>query len=106
MAERRAISRESDRRLIRIEKRVFNGLSAELRAEVKKEIAGITKIGVSILVGIIMMLGGIVVTGNITSAKATNENNRNYKAILDLDLKLEKHMVHTVPGYLLKDGSR
>lgn len=71
--------------------------------EVKKEIVGITKIGVSILVGIIMMLAGVVITGNLTSSKSSDENNRNYKAILNLDLKLEKHMDRTVPGYVMKE---
>ena len=73
-------------------------------AEVKKEIAGITKIGVSILVGIIMMLAGVVITGNLTSSKASEENNRNYKAILNLDLKLERHMDRTTG--VRDEGSR
>ena len=46
---------------------------------------------------------GVVITGNLTSSKASEENNRNYKAILNLDLKLEKHMDRTVPGYVMKE---
>ena len=46
---------------------------------------------------------GVVITGNLTSSKASEENNRNYKAILNLDLKLERHMDRTVPGYVMKE---
>jgi hypothetical protein len=76
---------------------VFDGLGKELEEKLHNEIGKITKILIAVLVGLMMLLGGIIVEGRVTAGRASAENDRNYKAILDVDAKLDKHVWQTGP---------
>lgn len=75
--------------------RVFDGLGKEIREEVKKEVGGIRNLFIGILISLVLALAGIVVEGRISSSMATSENERNYKAIVDIGLKLDRHILTT-----------
>jgi hypothetical protein len=75
-----------------IRARVYNGLGNELRAEVAKEIGGIRNLLIGVLISLVLALTGIVIQGRSSTAQSTEENNRNYAAILQLDKKLELHL--------------
>lgn len=75
--------------------RIFNGLGKELRQEMKDEIGGVRNLFIGVLVSLLVIFGGIVVEGRVSAGQASSENNRNYKAIVDLSLKLEQHILNS-----------
>lgn len=86
-----------------IKERIYNGMGAELRKEIngeltdlrkdfKDENSGTRKLVVGILVTLVLSLVGIIVEGRFSSQKSTDENSRNYKAILQMEAKLEAHV--------------
>jgi heme/copper-type cytochrome/quinol oxidase subunit 2 len=78
--------------------RVFNGLGAEIRAEVRIEIDKLRGMLWALLSALFIALIAIVVTVLISSYGRSNENDRNYKAIVDIGSRLENHIIQTVPG--------
>jgi NhaP-type Na+/H+ or K+/H+ antiporter len=81
-----------------VEDRVFNGLGAEIRAEVRIEIDKLRGMLWALLSALFIALIAIVVTVLISSYGRSNENDRNYKAIVDIGSRLENHIIQTVPG--------
>jgi hypothetical protein len=75
--------------------RVFNGLPMEIRKEVKDEIGKVNRLIVSILLAMFLALAGIVVEGRVSSSQASAENAKNYRAIIDIGAKLDKHVEQT-----------
>jgi hypothetical protein len=78
-----------------IHERVYNGLGKEIRDEVAKEVGGLRALVVSILVALLVSLAGIVITGQLNSNTRSAENDRNYKAIIDIGSRLENHIIIT-----------
>jgi hypothetical protein len=78
-----------------IRKRVYNGLGAELRAEVEKGLARTNTLVVSILISVLLALAGIVVQNRVEANQHTLESDRNYTAIMQLDKKLEIHLIQS-----------
>jgi hypothetical protein len=96
-AEDREMHGNFQRQIDEIHCRVFNGLGKELRNEVKEDFDKVhRKIGTlyksigGLLLALLMIFAGILIEGRFTAQKASDENLRNYKAILDLELKIEK----------------
>jgi hypothetical protein len=77
--------------------RVFNGMPKEIREEVQKELAGVRKLVIGILVALLLALTGIVVEGRVSTNQASAENNRTYKAIIDISSELRNHILLTEP---------
>lgn len=80
-----------------IHSRLYNGLGFELRKEVKEEISGVRNLFIGVLVALMLSLVGVVVEGRISSKQATVENDRNYKAIIDIGSRLDNHIIRTKP---------
>ena len=80
-----------------IHTRVYNGLGKEIRDEVAKELAGMRKLVIGILIALLLSLAGIIVEGRVSSNQASAENYRNYKAIVDIGSQLENHIIRTAP---------
>jgi hypothetical protein len=105
MAEQRKDGqrREDDRKALEklnlkmeeIHHRVYNGLGQELRQEVGKELSGMRRLVIGILIALLLSLAGIIVEGRTSSTTASQENLRNYKAIVDLEMKLDYHLQQT-----------
>jgi hypothetical protein len=88
--EKRLSEIETDIKEIR--KRIFNGLAQELRQEVDKSVGGVRAMVIGILISMLLGLAGIIIEGRISSGASTDENMRNYKAILELDQKVDEHI--------------
>lgn len=88
--ERRLLIIESDIKDIKM--RVFNGMSLELRHEIARSVGGVRTMVIGILISMLLGLSAIVIEGRISANAATTENMRNYKAILDLDAKVDRHI--------------
>jgi tetrahydromethanopterin S-methyltransferase subunit G len=104
-ALRAKLSAEDRKKLDEVHQRVFNGLGKELREEVGEEVKIIhRKIGTlyksigALLIALLMIFAGIIIEGRIASNTVTEENNRNYKAIVDIAAKLEIHLQTTAPS--------
>ena len=80
-----------------IHDRVYNGLGKDIRDEVDKEVNGLRNLILGILVTLLLSLAGIVIEGRVSSNQASVENNRNYKAIVDIGSRLENHIIRTGP---------
>jgi hypothetical protein len=78
-----------------IHTRVYNGLGKEIREEVQKELAGVRKLVIGILVALLLALAGIVVEGRVSTNQSSAENERNYKAIIDISSELRNHIIVT-----------
>ncbi len=94
----KATKRESDdTRLDRIEReigeiraRVYNGLASEIRKEMDKSLGSIRGLIIGILISLLLALAGIIVQGRFSDSASTAENLRNYKAIIDLNAKMDR----------------
>jgi tetrahydromethanopterin S-methyltransferase subunit G len=75
-----------------IKKRVFNGMALELRREIERSVGGVRTMVIGILISMLLGLSAIVIEGRISANAATQENLLNYKAILDLDMKVDRHI--------------
>jgi low affinity Fe/Cu permease len=108
--------------LAKVHDRVFNGLGQELREEVsyamgsfrvevvkllddarkerREDISELRKLVIGVIVSMAILLGGVVLQNQISSAARSNENNRNLDAIKDLGVKLDLHIggVDLPPG--------
>lgn len=96
-SENKAILEELRYEITKVRDRVFNGLGKDIREEVNKELAGLRNLVIGILVALLLSLAGIVVEGRLSSQQASSENDRNYKAIVDVGAKLEEHIILTEP---------
>lgn len=79
--------------------RVFNGLGLELRKEIRDEtnilhrkIGTLYKSAGGLLVALLLIFAGIIIEGRASARQSSEENMRNYKAIVDVEKKLEMHM--------------
>jgi hypothetical protein len=83
--------------------RIFNGMAKEIRDEVseriekvndklEKKIVSVQKLVVGIIIALLVSLAGIVIESRWASSQSSDENMRNYKAILDLNAALTKHI--------------
>jgi hypothetical protein len=77
--------------------RVYNGLGKELREEVKKETTRLSNRLWAVIMVIVIALAGIVIQGRMSSNQASMENDRNYKAIIDLGERVTEHIYMTEP---------
>ncbi len=97
-----------------IHDRVFDGFPSEIREEMATAVEGVMQkvdarlktatesternIGSlrsklwAVLIGVALVLAGIVIEGRIDAGARSTENQRNYEAIRDLELKLELHL--------------
>jgi len=80
-----------------IHDRIYNGLGMEIRNEVKEEICAVRNLFIGVLIAVMLALAGVVIEGRVSSGQATSENDRNYKAIIDIGSRLENHIIRTVP---------
>ena len=80
-----------------IHDRVYNGLGKDIRDEVNKEVSGLRNLILGILVALLLSLAGIVIEGRVSSNQVSVENNRTYRAIVDIGSKLENHVILTEP---------
>jgi hypothetical protein len=80
-----------------IHTKVFNGFPKEIRAEVKIEIDKLRSMLWGLLASLFIALIAIVVTVLISSSNRSLENERNYKAIVEIGSRLENHIIQTVP---------
>ncbi len=90
---------EMQTRINEIHDRVFNGLGLELRREIRDEtnilhrkIGTLYKSVGGLLVALLLIFAGIIIEGRISASKSSEENMRNYKAIVDVEKALELHM--------------
>ena len=80
-----------------IRDRVYNGLGKEIRDEVSKTIGKINDKLWAVLASLFIALIGIIITVAVTSSNRSVENNRNFKAIVDIGSHLENHIILTEP---------
>jgi hypothetical protein len=96
---RRAEEREAYARLQRqvdeVHARVFNGLGKDLRNEIKAEVEKVNAKAWALLVALLLIFAGIIVEGRVSSNTSSTENLRNYKAIVELESKIENHIIQT-----------
>jgi hypothetical protein len=95
--ENRSVLNQLRKQVEEVHHRVFNGLGKEIREEVQKELAGVRKLVIGILVALLLALAGIIVEGRVSSNQASTENNKNYKAIIDIGSELREHIILTEP---------
>ncbi len=93
--ENRAVLEDMKKQVDEVHHRVYNGLGLELRKEVKDEIGGVRNLFIGILIAMILSLSAIVVEGRVSANQASSENDRNYRAILEIGSKLENHIIIT-----------
>ena len=79
-----------------VHERVFNGLGKEIREEVANEIKGLNAKLWALLTSLFITLIAIVVTVLISTTSRSMENDKNYKAIVDIGSRLENHLLNTV----------
>jgi hypothetical protein len=83
--------------------RIFNGMAKEIRDEVsekirevndklEKKIGAVQKLVIGILIALLLSLAGIVIESRMAASVSSEESTRNYKAILDLNNALTKHI--------------
>jgi hypothetical protein len=106
---------ETRNEIVEVRKRVYNGMAAELRSEVKEEFkvvrdefntsidavkkqvrsvnGGTRKLLIGIAISLFMLMAGGIIEGVWSSKQASTENDRNLRAILELDKKLEIHLI-------------
>jgi hypothetical protein len=106
MSEQRVITeRRSDNRnvLVELQKkvdaihdRVYDGMPAEIRGELAKEISKLNTRLWGLLSALFMALIAIVVTVLISSGARSMENQRNYKEIIDIGARLDIHLQQAV----------
>jgi hypothetical protein len=79
--------------------RVFNGLGLELRKEIRDEtnilhrkIGTLYKSVGGLLVALLLIFASIIIEGRVSSRQSSEENLRNYKAIVDVEKTLQMHM--------------
>jgi hypothetical protein len=82
--------------LAKVHDRVFNGLSKEIREEVAKEIDKVNAKLWAVLASLFIALIGIVITIGLTSTSRSMENERTYRAIVDIGSQLENHIITTM----------
>ncbi len=70
--------------------RIFNGLGKELRDEIHKEVDSVRKIVITILCVIFAGIVGIVIEGRFSTAARSKENDRNYKAVLQMRYEMRR----------------
>jgi hypothetical protein len=80
-----------------IHTRVYNGLGKELRQEVARGLAATNRLVMGILIALLLSLAGIIIEGRWSANQATAENDRNYKAIIDIGSRLDNHIIRTTP---------
>lgn len=85
-------SKEMEVDIKAIKARVFNGIALELRHEIERSVGGVRTMVIGILISMLLGLSAIVIEGRISANAATQENLLNYKAILDLDMKVDRHI--------------
>jgi hypothetical protein len=88
-------SKEVEADIKAIKMRVFNGMALELRHEIERSVGGVRSMVIGILISILLGLSAIVIESRISANAATAENLRNYKAIIDLDMKVDRHIEAT-----------
>jgi hypothetical protein len=93
--ENKTILAEMHQKIESMHERLYNGLGKELRQEIKEEISGVRTLVIGILVALILALAGIVIEGRFSSNQSSLENDRSYKAIVDIGAKLEEHIIIT-----------
>jgi len=84
-------------RLDAIHDRVYNGLGKDIRDEVNKEVSGLRNLILGILIALLLSLAGIIIEGRVSSNQISMENNRNYKAIVDVASELRNHIILSEP---------
>jgi hypothetical protein len=75
--------------------RVYNGLGKEIRDEVSKEIKVINTRLWTVLASLFIALIGIIITISVTSATRSAENEKSYRAIIDIGSELRNHIILT-----------
>jgi hypothetical protein len=95
--ENRSVLSKLQKQVEAVHQRVYNGLGKEIRQEVAKELAGMRSLVIGILIALLLSLAGIVIEGRVSSNQSSVENNRNYKAIVDIGSRLENHIIRTMP---------
>lgn len=91
----KAVSEVEQRLQVQVDEihhRVFNGLGLELRKEIGKDVHGLSNRIWGVIFALLLAFAGIIIEGRVSSNQVTMENMTNYKAIVDLDKKIEMHL--------------
>jgi hypothetical protein len=95
-SENKAILVELRDKLEKMRDRIYNGLGKEIREEVKEEIDKLSARLWALLSALFISLIAIVVTVLLSTGARSMENDRNYKAIINIGARLDTHLMQAV----------
>jgi hypothetical protein len=103
-SENKAVLVDLQDKITAVHNRVYDGLGAELRKEIKEEISSVRNLFFGILIALLLSLVAIIVEGRVSANQVSIENTKNYKAIIDIGSKLQNHIILTSPRDGINDN--